>query len=112
MPIKKTLSKRLGKKYYIAMKPGHGEHFKLIDNGKPFKFADWIETFVFRDDERRRWSITEVRTGATIGEGDTQKRALERANALLDKLGKDKWLTRIEEFVKQFGEAPKVAVDN
>ena len=101
---------RIGKSYYIAKEPTETRprRFELITNGKAVVIFDWIQTFVYKDEKTKLWSVTELRTGVWVGTGNTQKKAIASAKENIEHLGKERILGLIEDMVVKYGETPPV----
>lgn len=76
--------------------------------GKQHKVSKYI-LFMTRGDEDKgesKWILTEKDTGQKMGEGKTQKAALENVKSRLEDYGEEYTDRQIELFVERYGGSP------
>lgn len=103
---------RIAQNFPVAYKKITG---KLVDLGVPgIEQQFFISRFpdINKDGEivssATQWAVSEVSSGSRVGEGRTQKAAIENAQAVLKKAGPEATTAAVEKRIEQLGLSPAV----
>lgn len=92
-----TLQEKTNNKFYTR----EGDKYVEQPKAQTVVLNKEIDTFIYQDPKSKQFDIVEAKTGGRVASGATYEEAVTNANALINKLGLEKFQARIQETIKE-----------